>query len=207
MLWIIQSLTTFCTNFLIHLPLGLGIFLGLAKIRRSQIRSTEVITNQKDTSEGIPSLTYFCSEILISYFLKIHASENRTTEIRRSQEPSVFWILNLRFKYWMASMPQFVSWILPANSNDNTFCEVAGGMCINFQGAKNSIYASWNWSKKWHSIRTWNPSIYNIIRWVAWTMGQMNRRPSVWCPSIIFFSWFLAKFFAKILSIYFLIFL
>ena len=94
---------------------------------------------------------------------------------------SVFWILNLRFKYWMASMPQFVSWILPANSNDNTFCEVAGGMCINFQGAKNSIYASWNWSKKWHSIRTWNPSIYNIIRWVAWTMGKTNRRPSVWC--------------------------
>ena len=24
-----------------------------------------------------------------------------------------------------------------------------------------------------------NLSIYNIIRWVAWTMGQTNRRPSV----------------------------
>ena len=24
-----------------------------------------------------------------------------------------------------------------------------------------------------------NPSIYNIIRWVAWTMGQTNHRPSV----------------------------
>ena len=46
----------------------------------------------------------------------------------------------------------------------------------------------------------------NIIRWVAWTMGQMNRRPSVWCSNCYFFSWFLAKFFAKILSIYFLIF-
>jgi hypothetical protein len=34
----------------------------------------------------------------------------------------------------MNFLPQFVSWILPANSNDNTFCEVAGGMCINFQG-------------------------------------------------------------------------
>ena len=42
----------------------------------------------------------------------------------------------------MDSMPQFVSWILPANSNDNIFCELAGGMCINFQGAKNPIYAS-----------------------------------------------------------------
>ena len=26
---------------------------------------------------------------------------------------------------------------------------------------------------------TKNPSIYNIIHWVSWTMGQMNRRPSV----------------------------
>ena len=24
-----------------------------------------------------------------------------------------------------------------------------------------------------------NPSIYNIIRWVAWSMGQMNHFPSV----------------------------
>ena len=38
----------------------------------------------------------------------------------------------------MVFMPQFVSWILPANSNDNIFCELAGGMCINFQGAKKS---------------------------------------------------------------------
>ena len=26
-----------------------------------------------------------------------------------------------------------------------------------------------------------NPAIYNILRWVAWTMGQTNRRPKVWC--------------------------
>ena len=26
-----------------------------------------------------------------------------------------------------------------------------------------------------------NPSIYNIICWVAWRMGQTNRRPGVWC--------------------------
>ena len=26
-----------------------------------------------------------------------------------------------------------------------------------------------------------NPSIYNILRWVAWTMGQTNRRLRVWC--------------------------
>ena len=24
-----------------------------------------------------------------------------------------------------------------------------------------------------------NPSTYNILRWVAWTMGQMNRWPRV----------------------------
>ena len=44
------------------------------------------------------------------------------------------------------------------------------------------------------------PSIYNIIRWVAWTMGQTNRRPSIWCSKYFFFSWFFSKFFAKILS-------
>ena len=39
-----------------------------------------------------------------------------------------------------------------------------------------------------------NPSIYNIKRWVAWTMGQTNRRPRVWCSKYNFFSWFLASF-------------
>ena len=53
---------------------------------------------------------------------------------------------------------------------------------------------------------TKNPSIYNILCLVAWMMGQTNRRPSVWCSKHYFFSWFLKKFFAKILSIYFLIF-
>ena len=28
-------------------------------------------------------------------------------------------------------------------------------------------------------LLTRNPSIYNILRWVAWTMGQTNRRPRV----------------------------
>ena len=44
-------------------------------------------------------------------------------------------------------------------------------------------------------------------RSVAGPMGQMNRRPSVWCSKYYFFSWFLAEFFAKILSIYLFIFL
>ena len=52
-----------------------------------------------------------------------------------------------------------------------------------------------------------NPSMYNIIRWVAWTMGQTNRRQSIWCSKYYFFSWFFAEFFAKILSIYLFIFL
>ena len=35
-----------------------------------------------------------------------------------------------------------------------------------------------------YSIR--NQSIYNILRWVAWTMGQTNRRPRVWCSKYYF---------------------
>ena len=30
-------------------------------------------------------------------------------------------------------------------------------------------------------------SIYNILRWVAWTMGQTNHRPRVWCSKYYFF--------------------
>ena len=44
-------------------------------------------------------------------------------------------------------------------------------------------------------------------RSVAGPMGQMNLQPSVWCSKYYFFSWFLAEFFAKILSIYLFIFL
>ena len=36
-----------------------------------------------------------------------------------------------------------------------------------------------------------NPSISNILRWVAGTMGQMNRRPSIWCSKYFFFHDFL----------------
>ena len=43
-------------------------------------------------------------------------------------------------------------------------------------------------------------------RSVAGLMGQMNRRPSVWCSKYYFFTWFLAEFLAKILSIYLFIF-
>ena len=50
-----------------------------------------------------------------------------------------------------------------------------------------------------------NSSIYNIIRWVAGSVGQMNQLPSVWCSETYFFSQFLAKFCAKIVSIYFFI--
>ena len=32
-----------------------------------------------------------------------------------------------------------------------------------------------------------DPSIYNILRWVAWTMGQTNRWPRVWCSKYYFF--------------------
>ena len=41
-----------------------------------------------------------------------------------------------------------------------------------------------NW-KKILLLSTWNPTIYNIIRWLAGSLGKMTRQPSVWC--IIFF--------------------
>ena len=40
----------------IHQVLGLCVFLGQAKIHRNQIRNTQVISNPKCMSEGIPSL-------------------------------------------------------------------------------------------------------------------------------------------------------
>ena len=50
-----------------------------------------------------------------------------------------------------------------------------------------------------------NPSIYNLIRWVAWPMGQTNRRPSVWCSKCYFFLYFYRLRILK--TIYFCIFL
>ena len=47
-----------------------------------------------------------------------------------------------------------------------------------------------------------NPSILDILSLVGGTIVQMNRRPSVWCSKYYFFSWFLAKYFAKSLSIH-----
>ena len=38
---------------------------------------------------------------------------------------------------------------------------------------------------------TINPSIYNILRWVAWMMGQANCRPRVWCSKYYLFLYFL----------------
>ena len=60
----------------------------------------------------------------------------------------------------------------------------------------------------WNQSNSINP-IRNEIRQskinscsVAGPIGQMNRRPIVSCSKYYFFSWFLAEFFAKILSIY-----
>ena len=56
------------------------------------------------------------------------------------------------------------------------------------------IYLSPEKLRKMFSIRSstfewagWNPSIYNLIRWFAGPMGQMNRQPSVWCSKNFFF--------------------
>ena len=39
-------------------------------------------------------------------------------------------------------------------------------------------------------LQTWkikNPTIYNIIRWFAGSLGQMTRQPSVWCSKYYLF--------------------
>ena len=33
----------------------------------------------------------------------------------------------------------------------------------------------------------WNPTIFNIIRWLAGSMGEMTHRPSIWCSKHYFF--------------------
>ena len=48
-----------------------------------------------------------------------------------------------------------------------------------------------------------NPAIYNILRWVAWTMGQKNRRPRVWCSIYVFFNTFYRLRALKTLYFYF----
>ena len=54
-----------------------------------------------------------------------------------------------------------------------------------------------HWQSSFQLLITWNPSIYNIIRWVAWTMGQTNRRQSVWCSKYYFFFMISCKILCK----------
>ena len=70
--------------------------------------------------------------------------------------------------------------------------------------AKLSKSYQYSYIEYWHG--SIDPTIYNIIRWFAGSLGQMTCRQSVWCSKCYFFSQFLAKFFAKIVSIYFFIF-
>ena len=52
-----------------------------------------------------------------------------------------------------------------------------------------------------------NPSIYNISCWVAWTMGQTNRWPSVLCSKHFFFHDFLQNSLQKSCQFIFIFFL
>ena len=55
-----------------------------------------------------------------------------------------------------------------------------------FKQHNGTIKSQNNWKKEF-----WNPPIYNILCWVAWTMGQTNRQPRVWCSKYYFFLYFL----------------
>ena len=49
---------------------------------------------------------------------------------------------------------------------------------------------------RWSQLK---PSIYNILHWVAWMMGQTNHQPIVWCSKyyicILFIGWGHSKLF------------
>ena len=65
--------------------LGLCVFLGLEKIRRSHIHSTEIISYQKYMSEGIVVKIAYVGNL--EKKKKMLTSENHTTEICRNQGP------------------------------------------------------------------------------------------------------------------------
>ena len=51
-------------------------------------------------------------------------------------------------------------------------------------------------------VLTRNPSIFNIIRWFAGTLGQRTQWPSVWCSKIIFFYNFLQILFKNCFNLF-----
>ena len=61
---------------------------------------------------------------------------------------------------------------------------------LNFFFSPNLIFHS--------SMSFKNPSIFNIIRWVAGSMRQTTHRPSVWCSKYFFFHNFLQNYLQKL---------
>ena len=57
--------------------------------------------------------------------------------------------------------------------------------------------AQWGWpcwrifycckKKGWRKSQTWNPTIFNIMRWFAGSLWQMTHQPSIWGSSKHFF--------------------
>ena len=82
--------------------------------------------------------------------------------------------------------------------------------CFQFPFSPSSVigfFYETNWLTISHSgecwVRMWNPSIYNIIRQVAWTMVQTNRQPRVWCSKYYFLNIFYRLRALKTLYFYF----
>ena len=68
----------------------------------------------------------------------------------------------------------------------------------------NACCATFKFNSKLGNPTSRNPTISNIICWVARSMGRSLHRPSVWCSKCYFFI-ISTKFFAKILLIVFTI--
>ena len=53
------------------------------------------------------------------------------------------------------------------------------------------------YSSRIHLSTTRNPTIFNIIRWVAGSLGRTTHWPSVWCSKCYFFFIISCQFFCK----------
>ena len=103
------------------------------------------------------------------------------------------------FKY------KYISTLLIQNKCNNDKWWFSDKIVINALDLKSVLKLNFDHSSSSSSSYTRNPTIYNILRWFAWPMGQMTRWPSVWRSKYYFFHDFLQKFFQFIsISIFFI---
>ena len=73
----------------------------------------------------------------------------------------------------------------------NKFCKQAILICKSCSLLKETNMVWLISGTRWSNNKTLNPSIFNIIRWVAVSMEGTSHQPSVWCSKHYFFHNFL----------------